>query len=72
MKKTISAKDFRKMGMVIPENIPDCAWIPRYGWYFDPDKITCKSEKENEMTFELQCIFTHPFQWITTTFRVDG
>ena len=56
-----TAGDLRSIGIAIPENIPDCAWIPRNAWhinYHHAAKISA-----DRVTIAYTVNITEPFRW---------
>jgi len=69
-KSCITAAELRDMGAVIPERIPDCAWVPRssvmpVSFSFDKSNST-KGIIAGKGTLSI----SQPFQWIELTVQI--
>lgn len=58
----ITAGTLRAMGLEVPQNIPDCAWTPRYSMQLMMWDLI-QSEKDGVLDVQFKCVFTEPFQW---------
>jgi len=59
-----TAGELRDMGTEIPESIPDCAWIPKWGLVIE----RCEAEygdQEGGIKFQYTSRLLVPFQWVS-------
>ena len=60
----ISAGELRGMGVAVPPDIPDCAWVPRSAIRIGPiEKSYVTEAGESRCTFGVD--FVEPFRWIS-------
>jgi hypothetical protein len=57
----ITAQELREAGVPVPDNIPDCGWIPREAWKWRVEDIVEISEGRGRATIVVK--FTEPFRW---------
>lgn len=61
----ITAGDLRVAGLDVPEEIPDCAWIPRAAMRFG--KVRCNAGPCGELVLTSDVTFVEPFRWVKLT-----
>lgn len=65
----ITAGELRANGVAIPEEIPDCGWVPKSSIIImglDNAKI-----ENNVITMDLRWIFPVPFKWVEATVELN-
>jgi len=63
------AGDLRRMGVAVPESIPNCAHVPRSSIRFgEPSFVTGQDGKT--ITGDIGMEFTEPFRWITINLNI--
>ncbi len=67
----VTAGELRKIGMHIPDSIPDCAWVPR--WSFEPGEVECGEPDGDQGRVDMRVTmrFNMPFQWVEGRFQVE-
>lgn len=63
----ITAGDLRRMGAEIPEDIPDCAWIPAYALQVIVHDVSLSEVELGKVTATFDLKINAPWQW----FQVD-
>jgi hypothetical protein len=68
----VTAGALREVGVPIPENVPDCAWVPR--WSFRPEVVqgSAHDDGQGRMSIGIAVRFDEPFRWVEGTFQVGG
>ena len=64
----VSAGELRAQGYPIPEDIPDCGWIPRGSMKME--KIEAKMV-EGVVKVNAILTFTEPFRWVQINLKLD-
>lgn len=60
----ITAGELRKVGLInLPDNVPDCAWIPRWAYELGVDECTESDEEQGQVGIRMTVRFTQPFRW---------
>lgn len=66
----ISAGELRELGVPVPENIPDCATVPRRSMQLKVGSSSVAPDKQTlNMNFDVT--FTEPFKWFTATVFIE-
>lgn len=66
----VTAGELRSYGIVIPESIPDCAWIPSGTMKLEVDRV--EGDAANIVTkVTLTARLSEPFRWIEGTFSIE-
>lgn len=60
----LSAGTLRGMGIAIPDEIPDCAWVPR-------DSVKMDTVAKGE-TVAVVLTFKEPWRWVEATVTLEG
>jgi hypothetical protein len=63
----ISAGELRAIGLPIPDDVPDCAWIPRSAMLIEVTEVTAEN---GILTTHLVTRFSEPFKWVSVTGEV--
>ena len=65
----ITAKEFRDMGVELPQNIPDWAWIGRTGYVvgIDDSRSVSGNPETGQITIHTRIRFTQSFRYISLT-----
>lgn len=65
----ITAKEFRDMGVELPKNIPDFAWMERIGYVIEIDdsRPASGNPETGQILIPTQIRFTQPFRYISLT-----
>lgn len=59
----ITAGELRALGFTVQDDVPDCAWVPKYAIRPTCDGVKVgETEKGFEAVFNLET--TEPFRWI--------
>lgn len=66
----ITAAEMRASGWRVPDDVPECAWVPRASLRFD--KFTRSRMDGNTLRGVVSMTMTVPFQWVETTVRIGG
>jgi hypothetical protein len=66
----ISAGEIRSWGVVVPDDIPDCATVPRSAMHFGTVACTAGGEP-TEISAQCEVTFTEPFRWIHGVYEVQ-
>ena len=70
--KVFYAGHLREMGCEISEEIPDCAWVPR--WSLSMGEPNFKHDESNpdvvEMDMDIR--ITEPFRWLSVTLKIPA
>ncbi len=65
----VSAGELREMGVAVPEDVPDCGWVPRASLRIGD--VTSASLGENGLpNLHISIEFTEPFRWVEVSGRV--
>ena len=65
--REITAGELRAQGYKIPDNIPDCAWVP--WWALSPVVGSADASESGDVKFNVQ--ITEPFKWVESTFSIS-
>ena len=68
----ITAGELRASGIQIPQDIPDCGWVPRWAVVPIPGSaVVTEKEKGCLLSVGFSLTTTVPFQWITMSCTVQ-
>jgi hypothetical protein len=70
-KTCITAGDLRWMGISLPEDIPDCAWVKRSALQLSLESIRDGSGDRN-LILDFTVQFEQPLQWISMDLYIEG
>ena len=59
----ITAGELREAGAEVPDNVPDCGWVPRASMRLTPGKAT-HDTKTKRLSIDVGLTFTEPFRWV--------
>ena len=59
----LTAGQLRAMNVPVPDDIPDCGWVPRSAIVFESGSV-------DDDGFKMDVSFTEPFKWFKFTFVV--
>jgi len=62
----ITAGELRAAGAVVPENIPDCGWVPRHALRYEVGKAT-GDPATGRFSVGIGVTFLQPFRWLEVT-----
>lgn len=71
----VTAGELRAVGLSIPENIPDCAWVLRSSIRISLKNIEVVSTGPDKLAdphIGLTVEFTQPFNWISIDFTIES
>jgi len=66
----ITAGELRELGVSMPKNIPDEAWVPRYSMRID-DTVVEEGDRTDVFNITMTMHFTEPFRWFQMTVTVE-
>lgn len=66
----ITAGELRDFGVKITENIPDCAWIPKYAFLLTGCDVDV-DEVNGVMRGHVEFMVSEPFRWVEANVVVD-
>jgi hypothetical protein len=66
--KHVHASELRAAGIQVPEEVPDCAWVPRNS--FTIRQTGCIT-KDGKALMRAEVVFLEPFRWLAATFEVS-
>lgn len=69
----VSAGELRAAGYSVPENIPDCAWVPRSSVRVNNDEVSAHTDPGDPSIVHVSVSveFTEPFKWVEATILLD-
>lgn len=62
--KCITAGELRGMGLLIPEEVPDCGWIHRGAYKIEAGDVQLKDDGYG-FGMDLKVTITEPFRWVS-------
>ena len=65
----LTAVEIRALGVELPENIPDIAWVPRWAMRTELGEA---SDGDTPGSVTIRISFLVPFAWIELRFQVDA
>lgn len=71
----LTAGQLRKMGVKVPDGIPDCGWIPSTSIHFGEPKVEVQGDPSNpdkdfSLSIGFRISFREPFRWVTASFTI--
>jgi len=66
----VSAGELRSRGYAIPEQIPDCAEIPRYAIVPRLESVQIYPQEPTRIDMVFEVKFTEPFTWVHGVYSV--
>jgi hypothetical protein len=67
----VTAGELRGMGVPIPEDIPDCGWVPKESFRVGLGDPKQRKDGEWPLDITVTYIFTEPFRWVAGTFTIN-
>lgn len=69
----ITAGELRSCGVPVPENIPDCGWLPRAAMRVRnvASESTAEDIAAGRLCVGMDVEFMQPFRWLQVTLTVD-
>lgn len=68
----IYAEQLRECGIEIPEDIPDCAWIPRGSMHLSLGEVVVDKDDPTKFNVRMEAEFTEPFRWVEGKYTVTN
>lgn len=66
----ITAGELRAGGATIRDEVPDCAWVPRWAIRWEPKASL--ADAPGTIAVDLRAILSEPFRWIEITITGDA
>lgn len=68
----ITAGELRAVGVPVPDNIPDCGWVPRWAWTFKAEPAEHQAAQSPDViSMEVSHRFSEPFRWVDVKALVE-
>jgi hypothetical protein len=67
-KTCITAGELREVGIMVPDTIPDQAWIPRHAMMPHLAGVKSKDDDPSMVEAKIEIDLTVPFRWVRVVF----
>ena len=69
----VTAGELRASGFPVPNDIPDCGWIPRVSVHVaDVTVGEVTDGGDGRLNIAMEIRYSEPFQWLVADFDVEG
>ena len=67
----ICAKELREVGINVPEEIPDCAWVPRTSLNLKLGDVSQDPSDPTVISVLTEMNFIEPFRWVEAKITME-
>ena len=68
----ITAGKLRASGIAVPNDIPDCAWVPKHTMRFGEPDVAMDAEDPTKVRVNVPVTFAVPFRWVRVNVTLDN